>query len=246
MPRPAAQAPPRPGPVRFVFFDLDGTLLQNPSPFSGVFAEVLGGLGLPATPARVQQAALATWPWYEQNVGRHRGDEAALWRRFNTRVCAALGADEALARRGGAAVTERFAELDRPGLYPDALPCLDALRARGLPLGVVTARPDARRLLAPLGVADRFSVVVDAFTARSAKQDPTAFRLAVSLAGVPAQQVVHVGDQLERDVYPARAAGLTALLLDREGRQPRPERWVLRDLHGLLRWLQELPAAGGG
>lgn len=208
-----------PDPLPFVFFDLDGTLLDNTAAFPAVFVEVLGQHGVTATLNDLAGALNTCWPWYEAHVGLHKGDELAFWLAFNTRVSAAVGAGDQ-AQAIGAAITEAFTELDRPRLYPDVLACLDALAARGHRLGVITARPDARRVLDPLGLSDRFQVLVDAFSAGSAKQDATSFNFALDQAAVDARQAVHIGDQIERDVLPAQEAGLTAVLIDRTGRHP--------------------------
>ena len=73
------------------------------------------------------------------------------------------------------------------------------------------------RVLRPLGIEDRFRVIVDAFKAGSSKQDERAFLFALKLAGIHANQAVHVGDQYDRDVLPAQSAGFKAILLDRNG-----------------------------
>lgn len=226
--------------MEFVFFDLDGTLLDNTAAFPQVFVDVLARNGVVTDLPDLEDALRACWPWYEDNVGRHTDDEMSFWIRFNTRVAQTAGAGD---RAGdiGRAITEAFGQLDTPRLYPDVLPCLDALAARGLHLGVITARPDAQRVLAPLDVLDRFEVVIDAFTAHSAKQDPTAFELALELARVPADRAVHVGDQIDRDVVPATQAGLTAILLDREERHPDAVVPRLEDLRGLADLLGEAP-----
>jgi putative hydrolase of the HAD superfamily len=216
-----------------IFFDLDGTLVETTEPFPSVFARVLGELGFEQSAAQVKAAIEECWPWYEEQVGRHQGTELEFWLAFNQRVCAALGTGPRSAEAGTRA-TEAFRALDATRLYDDALPCLDALTAAGHTLGVLTARPDARRVLEPLGVLDRFVFLVDAFRSGSAKQDRRAFECAIELAGVGRGQVVHVGDLYDRDVLPAREAGITAVLVDRQDRTPEAD--CLR-----VRGLRELP-----
>lgn len=222
--------------MRFVFFDLDGTLLQSTVAFRAVFVDVLNRHGVAITMERLEAIVLSCWPWYEAGVVAHRGDELAFWQGFNTEVCRAAGAGE---RAGelGLVVTETFRGRDTPRLYPDVIPCLDTLQAAGYALGIITARPDASRLLAPLGIGDRFQVVVDAFTCGSAKQDAASYHHAVRQAGVAPAQAVHVGDEIERDILPARDAGMRAVLLDRDRRHrdvPFPR---FADLHGFPAWL---------
>jgi len=54
------------------------------------------------------------------------------------------------------------------------------------------------------------------------KPDPSIFAGALELAGVPAAKALHVGDSLEDDVAGARAAGIEAVLMRRDG-SPGPE-----------------------
>jgi HAD superfamily hydrolase (TIGR01509 family) len=98
--------------------------------------------------------------------------------------------------------------------YPDALTCLAQLRARGYRVGLVGNQPEAAEAaLAEAGV------VAD-FIASSArwgveKPSPAFFERVVETAGCPASQIAYVGDRLDNDVLPARAAGMTAVFLRR-------------------------------
>ena len=57
-------------------------------------------------------------------------------------------------------------------------------------------------------------------SAARAKPDPAIFRRALELAGAEPAEAVHVGDSLDNDVEGARAAGIRAVLIAREGRPP--------------------------
>jgi FMN phosphatase YigB (HAD superfamily) len=102
-----------------------------------------------------------------------------------------------------------------PGdLYPDALPCLSALQNRGLRLGIGGNQPAAMEaaLVAAgvpadvVGSSERWGVE---------KPAPEFFRRLVAEAGVPAAEVLHVGDRLDNDVLPALREGLQAALIRR-------------------------------
>lgn len=222
--------------MRFVFFDLDGTLIESTTAFRKLFVEVLGRNGVEIPLAKLEQVVFSCWPWYERAVVTHRGDELAFWLGFNTEVCRAAGAGER-AEELGRAVTETFRGSDRPRLYPDVIPCLDVLQARGHTLGIITARPDAHRLLVPLGIRDRFRVVVDAFSSGLAKQDAASYHHALDRAGLAPDRAVHVGDEIERDIRPAREAGMQAVLLDRENRHPDTPFPRVQDLEAFTDWL---------
>jgi HAD superfamily hydrolase (TIGR01549 family) len=99
-------------------------------------------------------------------------------------------------------------------LYPDAVGCLAELRARGYRVLVSGNQPpeseDALR---------RLGVPADAIASSGgwgvAKPDPAFFDKVVDMAGVPADQIAYVGDRLDNDVVPARAAGMTAVFVRR-------------------------------
>ena len=115
------------------------------------------------------------------------------------------------AARGAVANPAGFARED---LYPDAIPCLETLRARGYFVGVAgnqTAR--FTRTIEELGLP------VDAIASSAAwgvaKPSPAFFARVAATAGVPPGQIAYVGDRLDNDVLPARAAGMLAVFLRR-------------------------------
>jgi putative hydrolase of the HAD superfamily len=116
-------------------------------------------------------------------------------------------------------------------LYEDALPTLDALRQRGLKLGLLsnTAR-DMNEFVAH----HRLSVdaVLSSRAHGKTKPHETIFRRMLELLDVPPEAAVMVGDTVDDDVDGALAVGMKAVLVDREGRYP--ERESLCDLRGLV------------
>jgi putative hydrolase of the HAD superfamily len=67
------------------------------------------------------------------------------------------------------------------------------------------------------GLAPLLDGVVSSAEAGALKPDPAIFALALDLAGCEPEEALHVGDTVEEDVEGARAAGVRALLVDREG-----------------------------
>jgi FMN phosphatase YigB (HAD superfamily) len=96
---------------------------------------------------------------------------------------------------------------DDGDLYPDAQPCLQELRSRGYRIGVAgNAVRDAYAALA-----------LDAdFIASSAewgveKPSPEFFARVADACGCAAEEITYVGDRVDNDVLPARAAGMLAV-----------------------------------
>jgi hypothetical protein len=88
-------------------------------------------------------------------------------------------------------------------------------------------------LLDRLGLAKRFSSIVVSAVEQTGKPEPEIFRRACERMEVPAAEVLHVGDSLREDYEGARAAGLSALLLDRLDQHP--------SVADRIRSLEELP-----
>lgn len=75
-------------------------------------------------------------------------------------------------------------------------------------------------ILAQLGLASLFDLVVDSTLAGVRKPEPAIFELACRELGCRPEEVLHVGDSLEHDVRGARNAGLQAAWLSSAVAQP--------------------------
>jgi beta-phosphoglucomutase family hydrolase len=90
--------------------------------------------------------------------------------------------------------------LERDGVtaYPGSVALLDALRALGMPLAVVSSSANAPAVLAAAGLSDRFVTVVDGAVARSlglaGKPAPDTFVHAARACGATPQRSVVVED----------------------------------------------------
>ena len=121
--------------------------------------------------------------------------------------------DLATARRQRQALGWRYDFLAED-LYPDAIPCLLALRERGIRVLVAGNQPiEAEAALARIGVpAD---VIASSAGWGVAKPDAGFFAKIIEVAGEPAHRIAYVGDRLDNDVLPARAAGMLTVFLRR-------------------------------
>jgi putative hydrolase of the HAD superfamily len=102
-------------------------------------------------------------------------------------------------------------------LFPDVLPCLDALYLHRLGIVSNGSSTQQRDKLRQLGILDRFADVVISEDCGWAKPDQRIFHRACSLAGVNPREAIHVGDHRLNDVAGAAGAGLRAIWLDRHG-----------------------------
>ncbi|HVX88249.1 MAG TPA: HAD-IA family hydrolase [Gemmatimonadales bacterium] len=104
------------------------------------------------------------------------------------------------------------------GVEPGTAAALERLQVAGYRLGVVS-NSDGRvaEALEGVGLARFFGVIVDSKLVGYEKPDPRIFMPALASLGVAPAEALYVGDLYEVDVVGARAAGMTAVLLDPAG-----------------------------
>jgi FMN phosphatase YigB (HAD superfamily) len=99
-------------------------------------------------------------------------------------------------------------------LYPDALPCLTELRRRGYHVGVAGNQPEScEQFLRDVGIDVDCIGTSEGWGVR--KPAPEFFARLAAEAGRPPAEIAYVGDRVDFDVVPARAAGMVAVHLRR-------------------------------
>jgi putative hydrolase of the HAD superfamily len=103
----------------------------------------------------------------------------------------------------------------RLGLYPHAREVLDALRGR-YPLALVTDAQStyARGELHRVGLLDYFDPIVVSGDHGYRKPDRRLFQSALDRMAVAAENALYVGNDMHRDIFGAREAGLKTVMLD--------------------------------
>jgi len=107
--------------------------------------------------------------------------------------------------------------------YPDTLPTLRILKAKGYRLAVVSDQPDGpdcHAMLAHWGMAPLFDAIALSCEVGCAKPDARLFRSALLALGVAPKEVVMVGDSLAADIAGAKALGMRAIWRRLPGQQP--------------------------
>ena len=102
-------------------------------------------------------------------------------------------------------------------LYDDVIPAFEAITGRGLTIGVISNLRNVEETLTQLGLDKYVSFSVSSEKEAPAKPHPPIFQEALDKAGVAASEALHVGDQYQSDIQGAKAAGIGAVLLDRDG-----------------------------
>ena len=151
--------------------------------------------------------------------------------------------DAEIARRAAAQSAPR---LDASDLYPDAAPCLSELHRAGYRVGLVANQPAwIEDALARLGL--EVDVIASSERLGVEKPSPAFFARVAELVELPPERIAYVGDRLDNDVLPARAAGMLAVFVRRgpwgilHARRPEAARADVR-LDSLADLLAELRA----
>jgi HAD superfamily hydrolase (TIGR01549 family) len=103
---------------------------------------------------------------------------------------------------------------DEEDLYPDVRDCFSGLRAAGLKVLIAGNQP-----LQAKAALEAMELAVDAILISAElgveKPAPAFFDTVAGEAGVGPEEILYVGDRLDNDVLPARAAGMRTVLLKR-------------------------------
>lgn len=194
------------GTTRAVFLDALGTLVELEPPW------VLLRQRIPpeVSDERLVSAVRAEMAYYK--VHAHEGRDEASLAELRER-CAAVLSDQL----GVEVSADELASAVRFGVYDDVVPALDSLRNRGVRLLVVSNWDcSLGRVLERCGLAEHLDGAVSSAETGSRKPDPAIFAAALELAGCEPAEALHVGDTSEEDVAGATAAGIRALLIDRD------------------------------
>ena len=226
------------GKIRAISFDAGFTLLRADPPVEEVYLREFARDGARGGRAELGAALARTWKEVRDRklLDRYSGPtgERGFWEMFVERARHHFDGG-----RLSAACFDRLVEhFLRPqawAVYPDVIPALDALRERGIPIAIVSNWDSTLAgLLDSHGLAPRFTAVLISAVEKAGKPHPEIFRRAAERIGVAPPELLHVGDSLEEDFDAARAAGLSALLLDREDRHP--------EIAERVRSLDEIPS----
>ena len=185
-----------------ILIDVDGTLVDSVPDLAFCVDAMLQQLGRPLQ----GEAAVRNWV----GNGVERLVERALTGELDGKPAAADF------ERAYPVFLGLYAEntSQRSCLYPGVRAALDLLKANGYPLGCVTnkAAQFTEPLLADLGVADYFSIIISGDTLPVRKPDPGPLLHAAAHFGVAPEASLMIGDSVS-DVKASRAAGFQIVCL---------------------------------
>ena len=217
--------------LRAVLFDVDFTLAR-PGPELGPEGYVRAGErhGLRLEAARYEAARDAALVDLRRHPELEHDDE--IWFRFTERIVRGMGGDEDAAYDCAVEITRGWERHENFELYDDVPGALAVLRSAGLRIGLVSnSSRDVREFAHHHGLD--VDAGISSFHHGRTKPHASIFRAVLELLEVGPAGAVMVGDTIADDVDGARALGMRAILLDREGTH--------RDFEARIETLDELP-----
>jgi putative hydrolase of the HAD superfamily len=204
--------------IRAVIFDVDFTLAR-PGPELGPdgYRSVGERHGLALDPDRYEESRLAALESLQRHPELEHDDE--IWVAFTEEIVRGMGGDAEGSRACAEELVRAWERHEGFTLYDDALPALAALREHGVRIGLIS---NGSRDLQEFVVHHALDVdcAIGSRAFGRTKPHPEIFRHALALLGVEPEDAAMIGDSYEDDIEGARALGMRAFLLDRDGRRP--------------------------
>jgi putative hydrolase of the HAD superfamily len=206
--------------LKAIFFDAAGTLFYLPQSVGHHYALVGRRVGLDLDPAALDRAFARTFqamPARPATGEPREDDDKGWWRELIERVFDEVApATRDLDRDNFFEVAyEHFAEAGVWLLYPEVLEVLEQLKPRFTLAVISNFDGRLRMILEQLGISKYFTYAFISSEIGADKPDPLIFRRGLELAGVKAEEALHVGDDPERDWNAAGGVGLRVFRLHR-------------------------------
>ena len=208
--------------IQAVFFDAGGTLFETRGSVGEIYGNAAQRYGIETDPTNLQAAFIRhfrlqpplAFPRGTPQAELHRL-EKEWWRRLVQNVFTEHGAFPHFTEFFDD-LYEYFRRKEAWQLFPETVPTLAALKARGLRLAVIS-NFDSRLddLLRAFELAQYFEAIHISSRAGAAKPETAIFHAALSHSEIKAAHAIHVGDSLREDALGATTAGLHGVLLDR-------------------------------
>jgi Cys-tRNA(Pro) deacylase len=226
--------------LRAVLFDLDGTLLQvHTEEFMREYLKEIAGAAAPVVdPGRFTGALLESTGVMMVNRDPALTNEQVFWEDFRTRMADCHGALEPLLNEYYAVQYKELARLTSAS--PLARQVVQAVLAGGLRIVLATnplfPRSAIYDRMAWAGVVDLpWELVTSYEEMHYCKPHPEYYREIAGRLGLPPEDCLMVGNDMEKDIAPAAAAGMLTYLVTDYLSNPQQV-----DYRGLVDWYGSL------
>ena len=206
--------------LKAIFFDAVGTLFYLTRTVGDHYALVGRKISLTLDAGQLDRAFYKAWKEMAPRRaidGPRENDDKGWWRELVNRVLGQVAPSLSELDRDNffEIAYEHFAEAGVWKLYPEVVDVLEQLRPR-FQLAVISNFDGRLRfILEQLGISKYFRHIFISSELGADKPDPEIFRRALKFIDLKPKEVLHVGDDSERDWDAASAAGLSIFRLDR-------------------------------
>lgn len=206
--------------IEAISFDAAGTLFYLTRTVGDHYACVGREVGLDLEAEQLNLAFHTVWQQMPPRLpidGPRDNDDKGWWREIVGRVFDEVAPSLSELDRDNffEVAYEHFAEPGVWELYPEVPEVLEQLGARFALAVISNFDGRLRFILQHLGISKYFEHVFISSELGTDKPDPDIFRRAINVMHLDANEVLHVGDDNERDWRTAAAAGLRIFRLDR-------------------------------
>ncbi len=217
-----------------ILFDAGNTLIYMPRQPEEILQELCAQLGSSVSLKEARGACSQSERYYARHYLGYTGDQGEFWQRYHAEALRYLAIQDATGEKA-AYLSHGFGRVGVWQAYPEAAEVCRRLRDAGLRLGVVSnGSVTVVDLLSQTELLSFFEVVIASQSQGIQKPDPRIFGSALEKLGVEPQRTLYVGDLYEVDVLGSRAAGLTAVLIDRKGEASDRDCAVISSLEELI------------
>ena len=211
--------------IRAVFLDAAHTIIEPYPNSAKVYSEIAQKHGLDVTERGVAAALAPLWLTMRaekfedsRRNGTTEAAERAWWLRVVDRAFRDAGEPRGVTGACFDEIFTHFAKGEAWRVPPDVVPALEAFRARGLKLGVLSNFDyRLRSVLDDHDLTRRFDTLTISSEAGWEKPHPNIYRMALESLGVGPEEAVMSGDDWEHDVEGPRSMGMRAFWLRRKG-----------------------------
>ena len=228
-------------PIKAVFLDAGNTLFTEHKLRADIYADIAGEFGGTIDGNLAKKAMAMAFEELPQSIDGAFRFSLAWFVHFNAKVFGGLKVAE---NQLDAAHTRTVEIFENPATYrvfeeiPDLL---DQLHALDLQIGIVSNWSEGLpELCKGLGIADKVDFIIASADVCAEKPDEAIYARALFRSGLSAEEVLHVGDRMDRDVRGALSAGIRAVYLDRKGQHEATREGipVVQDLLAIIPYLE--------
>ena len=210
--------------IRTVFFDAGNTLLTPAVPEALVLQRAAASLGAQVSVAAIEQHIPTMYEYYEQIFKRDNSvwasdDTAvAIWMDMYQYLCKLVGISH-IGPEVSRLAFDTFLDPTSWRVFDDVLPTLEALKAQGIKLGLISNWDNSlESIVEGTGIKPYFDVIISSAVVGLHKPQPQIFTLGINALKAQRSKTLYVGDHLDADIIGAARSGLTPVLIDRQNK----------------------------